>query len=303
MVDEDAGKKSVTDGMVKCLSMIGFAGDIFSGRWDDSKYVARSARTTSSTTTTTSCTCGTASRPSRSCAPRSRRTTRTPRKRRQKHEPPRPPRPRPAHSACRAGGRHLPARAHACATASRNRLAVQATVLGVRILKLTARAFSLGKSKDMRAFASTERMEQCRPTWEAFMTELTAARRAHHREMERMHKNRQYHRKHPGARTMAEVLARVRVPVKPPKPKPSREAEEGQAARPGAALGREDAAEAHATPEGRAPGGDSSRTSESSTVRAARTPATASPLGSLGSFPNSGANCAHTRKVRHEGRY
>lgn len=39
IVDEDAGKKSVTDGMVKCLSMIGFAGDIFSGRWDDSKYV------------------------------------------------------------------------------------------------------------------------------------------------------------------------------------------------------------------------------------------------------------------------
>jgi hypothetical protein len=26
LVDEDAGKKSVTDGMVKCLSMIGFAG-------------------------------------------------------------------------------------------------------------------------------------------------------------------------------------------------------------------------------------------------------------------------------------
>lgn len=40
MVDEDAGKKSVTDGMVKCLSMLGFAGDIFSGQWDDSKYVA-----------------------------------------------------------------------------------------------------------------------------------------------------------------------------------------------------------------------------------------------------------------------
>lgn len=39
VVDEDAGKKSVTDGMVKCLSMIGFAGDIFSGRWDDSGYV------------------------------------------------------------------------------------------------------------------------------------------------------------------------------------------------------------------------------------------------------------------------
>ena len=44
MVDEDAGKKSVTDGMVKCLSMIGFAGDIFSGRWDDSKYVAEAGR-------------------------------------------------------------------------------------------------------------------------------------------------------------------------------------------------------------------------------------------------------------------
>lgn len=43
LVDEDAGKKSVTDGMVKCLSMIGFAGDIFSGRWDDSKYVAHAA--------------------------------------------------------------------------------------------------------------------------------------------------------------------------------------------------------------------------------------------------------------------
>ena len=44
MVDEDSGKKSVTDGMVKCLSMIGFAGDIFSGRWDDSKYVKQAAR-------------------------------------------------------------------------------------------------------------------------------------------------------------------------------------------------------------------------------------------------------------------
>lgn len=39
IVDEDAAKKSITDGMVKCLSMIGFAGDIFSGRWDDSKYL------------------------------------------------------------------------------------------------------------------------------------------------------------------------------------------------------------------------------------------------------------------------
>lgn len=39
IVDEDAPKKSVTDGMVKCFSMLGFAGDIFSGQWDDSKYV------------------------------------------------------------------------------------------------------------------------------------------------------------------------------------------------------------------------------------------------------------------------
>lgn len=38
--DEDAPKKSVTDGLVKALSMIGFAGDIFLGRYDDSKYVA-----------------------------------------------------------------------------------------------------------------------------------------------------------------------------------------------------------------------------------------------------------------------
>ena len=46
MLDEDAGKKSVTDGMVKCLSMIGFAGDIFSGQWNDSKYVEWAAQET-----------------------------------------------------------------------------------------------------------------------------------------------------------------------------------------------------------------------------------------------------------------
>lgn len=46
MVDEDAGKKSVTDGMVKCLSMIGFAGDIFSGQWNDSKYIEWAAEET-----------------------------------------------------------------------------------------------------------------------------------------------------------------------------------------------------------------------------------------------------------------
>lgn len=44
MVDEDAPKKSVTDALVKCASYLGFAGDIFSGRWDDSKYVAAANR-------------------------------------------------------------------------------------------------------------------------------------------------------------------------------------------------------------------------------------------------------------------
>lgn len=38
MVDEDAPKKSVTDALVKAMSHVGFAGDIFSGRWDDSGY-------------------------------------------------------------------------------------------------------------------------------------------------------------------------------------------------------------------------------------------------------------------------
>jgi hypothetical protein len=42
--DEDAPKKSVTDGLVKALSMIGFAGDIFLGRYDDSKYVEETRR-------------------------------------------------------------------------------------------------------------------------------------------------------------------------------------------------------------------------------------------------------------------
>lgn len=46
MVDEDAGKKSVTDAMVKCLSMVGFAGDIFSGQWSDSKYIDWAAQET-----------------------------------------------------------------------------------------------------------------------------------------------------------------------------------------------------------------------------------------------------------------
>ena len=54
IVDEDAPKKSVTDGMVKCLSMLGFAGDIFSGRWDDSKYVEWAAAETARRETTLS---------------------------------------------------------------------------------------------------------------------------------------------------------------------------------------------------------------------------------------------------------
>lgn len=39
MIDEDAPKKSVTDAMTKCMSYLGFSGDIFSGHWDDNKYV------------------------------------------------------------------------------------------------------------------------------------------------------------------------------------------------------------------------------------------------------------------------
>lgn len=46
IVDEDAPKKSATDGMVKCLSMLGFAGDIFSGQWDDCRYVEWAAEET-----------------------------------------------------------------------------------------------------------------------------------------------------------------------------------------------------------------------------------------------------------------
>jgi hypothetical protein len=44
LLDEDAPKKSVTDALIKCASYLGFAGDIFSGRWDDSKYVAEANR-------------------------------------------------------------------------------------------------------------------------------------------------------------------------------------------------------------------------------------------------------------------
>jgi len=37
---EEAPKKSLTDGMSKCLSLLGFSADIHLGRYDDNKYVA-----------------------------------------------------------------------------------------------------------------------------------------------------------------------------------------------------------------------------------------------------------------------
>jgi hypothetical protein len=38
-VDEEAPKKAVTDAITKCLSYLGFAGDVHMGLFDDSKYV------------------------------------------------------------------------------------------------------------------------------------------------------------------------------------------------------------------------------------------------------------------------
>jgi hypothetical protein len=140
-----------------------------------------------------------------------------------------------------------------------------------------------------------ERMEQCRPTWEAFMTELTAARRAHHRAMERMHRNRQYHKQHPEARTKAEVLARVNVPVRPPKRCEARVVKPKKAKQRGPVpllVGKMQPKRTPRPKDERPVVIPAARQEASSTVRAARTPATASPLGSSGSFPNSGANCA-----------
>ncbi|NEX63424.1 hypothetical protein [Noviherbaspirillum galbum] len=37
--DEEAPKKSLTDAMSKCLSLLGFGADVFLGRFDDNKYV------------------------------------------------------------------------------------------------------------------------------------------------------------------------------------------------------------------------------------------------------------------------
>jgi hypothetical protein len=39
-VDEEAAKKAITDGITKCLSYLGLAGDVHMGLFDDSKYVA-----------------------------------------------------------------------------------------------------------------------------------------------------------------------------------------------------------------------------------------------------------------------
>lgn len=38
-VDEEAPKKAVTDAVTKCLSYLGFAGDVHMGKFDDSKYI------------------------------------------------------------------------------------------------------------------------------------------------------------------------------------------------------------------------------------------------------------------------
>lgn len=37
--DEEAPKKSLTDALGKCLSMLGFSADVYMGKWDDNKYV------------------------------------------------------------------------------------------------------------------------------------------------------------------------------------------------------------------------------------------------------------------------
>lgn len=42
--DEDAIKKSITDGLTKCISLLGFNADIFLGQWDDNKYVEQRAK-------------------------------------------------------------------------------------------------------------------------------------------------------------------------------------------------------------------------------------------------------------------
>lgn len=43
--DEEAPKKSLTDAMSKCLSLLGFSADIHTGQWDDNKYVNEKSNT------------------------------------------------------------------------------------------------------------------------------------------------------------------------------------------------------------------------------------------------------------------
>lgn len=40
VTENDVKKKSMTDAMMKCLSLLGFSADVYMGRYDDSKYVA-----------------------------------------------------------------------------------------------------------------------------------------------------------------------------------------------------------------------------------------------------------------------
>jgi len=42
--DEEAPKKSLTDAMTKCLSLLGFSADVHLGRFDDNKYIAENKR-------------------------------------------------------------------------------------------------------------------------------------------------------------------------------------------------------------------------------------------------------------------
>lgn len=44
MVDEEAPKKSLTDAIKKCLSMLGFSADIFMGQYEDREYVEEMER-------------------------------------------------------------------------------------------------------------------------------------------------------------------------------------------------------------------------------------------------------------------
>jgi hypothetical protein len=43
-VDDEAPKKSLTDAVGKCLSLLGFAADVHMGLWDGDKYTAEAAK-------------------------------------------------------------------------------------------------------------------------------------------------------------------------------------------------------------------------------------------------------------------